>query len=215
MMYGFVYITTCKVNGKKYLGQRKYSHGWKSYIGSGQAFKNAVNKYGKHNFIREIICEAKTPEELNQLEYDYSIKYNVVNSDDWYNLCYGGNATNGYKFSEQSKENMSKKRKGKFSGINNPMYGVHRKHTEEEKKKISENSKEQRGKLNCMYGKTYNKNPRARAVFCIELNKVFDCAKRASEELEINYNNIIMVCKGKRNHVGGYHFKYANTELTL
>ena len=63
MKFGFFYITTCIANNKKYLGQRKYSHGWKSYLGSGVAFKNAVKKYGKENFKRVIICKADTAEE--------------------------------------------------------------------------------------------------------------------------------------------------------
>ena len=86
--------------------------------------------------------------------------------------------------------------------------------TEEHKRKISENHKEQSGELNWMYGKTYGQNPRARAVFCVELNKVFDSAKRAAHELNVNYSNLILVCKGKRDVVGGYHFKYVDSEIT-
>ena len=82
-MYGFIYVTTCKVNGKKYLGQKKYVRGWKDYIGSGKAFRNAVEKYGKENFVREIICEAETAEELNELEYNFSVMFNVDESDEW------------------------------------------------------------------------------------------------------------------------------------
>ena len=230
-MYGFIYVTTCKVNGKKYLGQKKYVRGWKDYIGSGKAFRNAVEKYGKECFMREIICEAETAEELNELEYNFSVMFNVVESDEWYNLCYGGGATSGYKhseesrrkmsqwqigrkFSEETKQLMSEKAKGRFAGEKNPMYGVHRKLTEEHKRKISENHKNQNGELNWMYGKTYGQNPRARAVFCVELNQVFDSAKRAAHELNINYSSIISVCKGKRNAAGGYHFKYADSEIT-
>ena len=213
-MYGFIYVTTCKVNGKKYIGQRKYSHGWEGYLGSGVAFRNAVKMYGRENFERKIICEAETAEELAELEYNFSVLFNVVDSDEWYNLCYGGYTTNGYKFSEESRKRMSEKKKGLFDGEKNPMYGVHRKLTEEHKKKISDNHKNQSGELNWMYGKNYGQNPRAKAVFCVELNRVFDSAKRAAHELNINYSSIISVCKGKRNAAGGYHFKYADSEIT-
>lgn len=213
-MYGFIYITTCKVNGKKYIGQRKYSRGWENYIGSGTALANAIAKYGRENFSREIICEAETPEKLNQLEYDLTIKFDVVNSDNWYNLSYGGKAPSGFKFSEEARKKLSQSLKGKMVGKKNPMYGVHRKHTEKEKRLISLHAKDQWGEKNYMFGKTYGQNPRAKAVICIELNKVFDCAKRASHELKINYNNIIGNLKGRRKSVGGYHFKYANTEIT-
>lgn len=52
--------------------------------------------------------------------------------------------------------------------------------------------------------------PSAKAVFCEELNKTFDCAKRAGEELGIDRSAITKVCKGKRNTVGGFHWKYAD-----
>lgn len=37
--YGFIYITTNNVNGKKYIGQKKYYGNHKTYIGSGIALK--------------------------------------------------------------------------------------------------------------------------------------------------------------------------------
>ena len=210
MKFGFIYVTTCTINNKKYLGQRKYSSGWKSYLGSGVAFCNAVEKYGKENFIREILCEADTAEELNRLEYELSVKYDVVNSDDWYNLCYGGCTTNGFKFSEESKRTMSEKAKGRYAGSKNPMYGVHRKLTEEHKRKISEHHKEQNGEKNWMYGKTYGQNPRARAVVCLETGEIFDSAKRAAHELNVNYTNLVGVLKGRRKKVGELHFEYVS-----
>lgn len=53
-------------------------------------------------------------------------------------------------------------------------------------------------------------NPSAKAVFCVELNKTFDCAKRAEEELGIWGTSIIKVCKGKAKTTGGFHWRYAN-----
>ena len=52
--------------------------------------------------------------------------------------------------------------------------------------------------------------PKAKAVFCEELNKTFDCAKRAEQELGIWGTSIIKVCKGKAKTTGGFHWKYAN-----
>ena len=47
-MYGFVYITTNHVNGKQYIGQRKYDKQgkWKEYLGSGVVLSKAIKKYG-------------------------------------------------------------------------------------------------------------------------------------------------------------------------
>ena len=53
-------------------------------------------------------------------------------------------------------------------------------------------------------------NPSAKAVFCVELNKTFDCAKRAEEELGIWGSAICNVCKGKLKTTGGFHWRYAD-----
>ena len=91
-MYGFIYITTNNINGKKYLGQRIYDKNgrWKNYLGSGLLIKKAIKKYGSQNFTREIITEAKTREELNQIELELVEKYNCRNSENWYNIFKGG-----------------------------------------------------------------------------------------------------------------------------
>ena len=53
-------------------------------------------------------------------------------------------------------------------------------------------------------------NPKAKAVFCVELNKTFDCAKRAEKELGIWGTSIIKVCKGKAKTTGGFHWRYVD-----
>ena len=53
-------------------------------------------------------------------------------------------------------------------------------------------------------------NPRAKAVFCVELNKKFDCITRAGKELGVNINCIVSVCRGKTKTAGGFHWRYAN-----
>lgn len=53
-------------------------------------------------------------------------------------------------------------------------------------------------------------NPRAKSVFCVELNKTFDCAQRAQEELGIDRKCIGKACTGKQKTAGGFHWKYAN-----
>lgn len=53
-------------------------------------------------------------------------------------------------------------------------------------------------------------NPNAKPVFCVELNKKFDCAKSAEEELGILGSCVGKVCRGKQNTAGGFHWRYAS-----
>lgn len=135
--YGFIYITTNMVNGKKYLGQKSFDewNKWKTYLGSGKAFKNALKMYGKENFSRNILCFCYSEEELNKTEYDLSVFLNVVEDSNWYNLEYGGNGCSGYHHTEETKKHLSEV----FSGENHPWYGKH--HSAESKQKMSESRK--------------------------------------------------------------------------
>lgn len=149
--YGFIYITTNLIDGKRYLGQRKFSNGWQKYLGSGRLLQKAIKKYGMDNFERQIVYTCDSVDELNSAEYDLSVFFDVVNSDSWYNLVYGGGATNGWTHTDDAKIKMSEKHydcsgdknpnynNHKLSGKNNPFYG--KTHSEETKKKISEANK--------------------------------------------------------------------------
>lgn len=90
--YGFIYITTNMYNGKRYIGQKKFDTDsrWKSYFGSGYHLLRVIKKYGKENFVRDIVQIAYSEEELNKLEYEWIRNYNAVKSEDYYNLIDGG-----------------------------------------------------------------------------------------------------------------------------
>jgi group I intron endonuclease len=148
--YGFIYITTNMINGMKYLGQKSFddNNKWKNYLGSGKALKNAIRKYGKQNFDRNIICFCYSPEELNEAEYTLSVFLNVVEDRNWYNLCYGGEVPIGYVATDEARSKMSEAQKArwtdelrqelgeKMSGEGNPFYGKH--HTDDTRKTLSE-----------------------------------------------------------------------------
>ena len=95
-MYGFVYITTNHVNGKQYIGQRKYDKQgkWKEYLRSGIILSRAIEKYGLKNFSKEIIEECKTKKILNEREIYWINYYNAVESDNFYNIASGGDGGN-------------------------------------------------------------------------------------------------------------------------
>lgn len=102
--YGFIYITTNLINGRKYIGQKKYDKDgeWKNYLGSGTIIKQAIKKYGKENFQREIIEECETSKELNIREVYWINFYNAKESEEFYNMVDGGGNppvnTKGYNY---------------------------------------------------------------------------------------------------------------------
>ena len=48
----------------------------------------------------------------------------------------------------------------------------------------------------------------AKAIRCIELDKVFSSITEAERALHLCHENICKVLKGKEAHTGGYHFEY-------
>lgn len=72
---GYIYKITNKLNGKFYIGKRQKSCVDEKYWGSGKIQKRVLKKYGAENFKREILCWAKTVDELQQLEEKYINEY--------------------------------------------------------------------------------------------------------------------------------------------
>lgn len=89
-MIGYIYITTNLINGKKYIGQHCSLDLNDNYLGSGKSFLKALNKYGKENFVKEILCVCDSNDELDSMEKLYIDKYNAVYDDNFYNIQFGG-----------------------------------------------------------------------------------------------------------------------------
>ena len=148
--FGYIYLTTNLINGKIYVGQHKAKEFDKSYYGSGSLLKKAFKKYGKENFVTEILEWCSSYEELNEKEkYWIALKDSMCNGKG-YNLDAGGNNSSPTletrkKISEHEKgkiipEEVLKKmgEASKRNAKNNPNYGMRGKHHgEEAKKKIS------------------------------------------------------------------------------
>ncbi len=187
-MYGFIYLTTNKINGKKYIGMCKNTHREK-YIGSGKLLKQAIKKYGKENFDRIILQECGTLAELSECEIYWIKFYNAVEDSNFYNLTSGGFGGNSDYLKEYWSQLNKEERKTcrnwsrrNQSGSNNPMYG--RKQTEETKQKIGLRS------VNRNWHKPNHEgsnNPRAKKVL-VEMcgtKKKYDCLKEFYNETKI------------------------------
>lgn len=86
-----VYKITNRINGKIYIGVHKTENVNDSYYGSGKYLKNALKKYGKENFEREIIFIFQN----DQKEKAYEKEREIVNEkflkrSDVYNFKKGG-----------------------------------------------------------------------------------------------------------------------------
>ena len=89
---GVIYKITNLLNGKMYVGKRVKStekFNKSSYYGSGICITNAIKKYGKDNFKREIICECQNSNELNNRERFWIKELNTF-TPRGYNIHSGG-----------------------------------------------------------------------------------------------------------------------------
>ena len=103
--YGFIYLTTNLLNGKKYLGQARYRENLsKNYLGSGNEIRAAIKKYGCKVFSRETVFEAFTFDDLNWAEVFFIAEANAVKSRQWYNISPGGRASLGFVGKKHSAE---------------------------------------------------------------------------------------------------------------
>lgn len=107
--YGYIYITTNMINGKKYIGQRSYGRKRiKNYLGSGKYLKLAIAKYGADHFINEVICNCLTKEDLSYMETYFIAEYNAVEDPMFYNIAAGGYCTRGFTGKSHSDEYKQK-----------------------------------------------------------------------------------------------------------
>ena len=65
----YIYKTTNLSNGKQYIGSHD-GDPFDSYIGSGKLIIKAIKKYGRGNFIREILEKCKPSKLRETKSYD-------------------------------------------------------------------------------------------------------------------------------------------------
>lgn len=90
-MYGYVYLTTNKLNGKMYIGQHKSLYHDTSYLGSGTHITNSINFHGSQNFTNIILEKCNSKEELDKRELYWIAKTDATNSSKFYNIAIDSN----------------------------------------------------------------------------------------------------------------------------
>lgn len=205
-----VYMHTNKLNNKKYIGITKNEPEKRWNKGSGYkkcpAFWNAILKYGWQSFEHTILYKGLTKNEASEKEIELIEKYNTTNARYGYNISKGGYGKYSFVLSDESKKKIALNNKGE----KNPMFGKH--HSEETKLKMRNKklgtkvSKETREKQSQCRQRGDNGN--AKSIICLDDNKRYNCIEDAAEYYSVSASKISAVCRGKRKHTGGYHFRY-------
>lgn len=203
----------------------------------------AIQKYKWHNIEHKILYTNLSKEEAEKIEIDLIKEYATNKDKYGYNITNGGNtlgtmdettkmkislAHTGKPRSEETKEKLrisnlgkalsdevkvkiSKALKGRNKGANNPFYG--KKHTEELKKKWSENRK---GQNNPNWGKKMPEEVKMKfilaksiPIICVETGEKYCSMNDAERKTNIFATSIARCLKNKQKTAGGYHWIYA------
>jgi len=108
----YIYITTNKINNKKYIGRCSDRSSWNSgYLGSGKWFKLSIKKYGKENFERSTLEEIYGDlKEAIIAEEKWILHYDAKNNENFYNLSENcGGFDKGDSHSEATKKLISER----------------------------------------------------------------------------------------------------------
>lgn len=151
-----IYKTINLVNGKQYIGRDSNNN--PNYYGSGPGIIDAIKKYGKENFKKEIIEVCSSHEELIKREEYWLNYYDAGSNRMFYNMnnnAFGsGKGKNspmfGRKLSDETRKRISDTKKGD----KNHFYG--KKLSDEHRKKLSQALG---GEKNPMYGKRGKDSP--------------------------------------------------------
>lgn len=111
--YGVIYLVTNTVTGKVYIGQttRSIEQRWGQhcYYADSRRLGPSIRKHGKDAFVVEKIAEARSKQELDDLEIFHIQRLDSTNRNVGYNLALGGGSG---KHSEDTKKMMSEKTMG-------------------------------------------------------------------------------------------------------
>lgn len=222
MYDGFIYETTCLVNGMKYRGRHERSHSNpedpddKDYIGSptNPQFWVDLELYGRENFIREIIQDGPFENNLHiaRTETIRLKEVDAANNPMYYNLSNWGGTEDqsGDKNPMKNPETVKKMSLSKIGNKNR----LGKPFTEESRQKISKSllgeknpnyggiseshrkhiSESKQGEKNPMYGKRGEDSPRYGMHHTEESRKKISESKRGKSYSKRYYHLICKKC---------------------
>jgi group I intron endonuclease len=102
-----IYKTTNLINGKFYVG--KDVRNLNCYLGSGKLLKRAIKKYGKNNFVKEILEICNNLTDLEEREKFWIKELDSINNG--YNLTEGGTGGDTFTNNSNKEETRNKLKK--------------------------------------------------------------------------------------------------------
>lgn len=213
-IYGIIYMTTCILNGKIYIGQTIH---WRdrTYLGSGVALCEAVKKYGRDKFKRKILKICYSQKQLDAWEMIMIRKYNSTDKNIGYNVLSGSSNQFGMinpTHIPEVVEKIKRKKKGKWRGEKCYWFGktlpeyVRKKISDKAKKRLSDPTK------NGMFGKKHSVETRLKISARTMGRFGNNTGKHLSEETKEKLRNANL---GKRVINNGFVNKVINENESL
>jgi len=124
-MFGIIYGIENILNHKIYIGQTKNAleQRFKEHKKSKRSIGKAIRKYGEENFLKIVLEECETQEQLNECEMKWIKRLNCM-TPNGYNRTAGGEGVRNFHHTEETRKQISQTMTG-------------RKQTEEHKKNSS------------------------------------------------------------------------------
>ena len=195
--FSCIYLWTNLVNGKKYVGQTTCFHrrmGTYRHTYPNAYMERAVNKHGLDNFDITILERDVPLDKLDEREQYWLDYYQSYDLDKGYNICKVAGTTKGVTHTEEWCQEHSDYMKEKWKDAEYRNFWHNR----------------MSGENNYFYGKRFSgdKNGHAKAVRCVELNKIYTTVQEASKCSGTSRQNISHVLNGRQETAGGYHWEY-------
>jgi group I intron endonuclease len=206
---GVIYKTTCLITNEIYVGMDSKND--PNYLGSGLILESAIKKYGKSNFVKEILESCETRQQLSEREKYWIKEFNCI-APNGYNISTGGTGGDNFTNHPNKIEILSN-----FIKIQKEIHNreAYRKKMSELKVGVRrpELSEKFRGKGNPMYGATGRNCPTSKPIIQLSIYgdfiKEWSCSKQIERELGFRYQHIGEVCRNERKSSYGFIWKFA------
>ena len=199
-----IYKATNIKNGKCYIGvdsnwpHRKSAHKCAVKRGSDLLFHKAIRKYGWDSFKWELLEESDNIDYLlNERETHHIAKHNSYYLNNGYNMTFGGEATLGWKPSDETKIKISESNKGRKAwnkGVPSPWTSIR--------------NTESKGSISLNRRKLYEFTDPNGIIYIEKGLKQF-CSKH-----NLSPGNMSSVAKGRLKHYKNWNCRLINKDIT-